>query len=43
MICRMGAGLTAGSRARVMKSQKILGQKKPSIAATTWSAVEVLV
>ena len=37
MICRIGIGFTAGSRLLVRKSQKILGQKKPSIAAAIWS------
>lgn len=37
MVCRMGIGLTAPSRFLVRKSQNILGQKKPSIAAATWS------
>jgi len=36
MICRTGKGLTAPSRFFVRKSQKILGQKKPSIEAATW-------
>jgi len=35
--CRMGAGLTMTSRPCERKSQKTLGQKKPSMAATTWS------
>lgn len=34
-ICSTGIGLTATSRLVVMKSQKTLGQKKPSIAAPT--------
>jgi hypothetical protein len=42
MICRIGSGLTATSRFLVRKSQKIFGQKKPSIEAAIWS-VEVLV
>lgn len=33
MAWRMGRGFTAPSRFFVRKSQKILGQKKPSIAA----------
>lgn len=33
MICNVGKGLTAGSKVLVAKSQKIFGQKKPSIAA----------
>lgn len=37
MICSMGMGFTAPSRFLVRKSQKILGQKKPSMAAATWS------
>ena len=37
MICSIGTGLTAASRVFVRKSQKILGQKKPSSAAATWS------
>ena len=37
MICRIGRGFTARSRFLVRKSQKILGQKKPSTAAATWS------
>lgn len=39
MICRTGTGRTAPSRLVVRKSQKILGQKKPSKAAATWSVV----
>ena len=35
MICRMGSGLTMGSKFVVRKSQKILGQKKASSAAAT--------
>lgn len=35
MICRIGKGLTAKSRFLVRKSQKTLGQKKPSTAAAT--------
>ena len=38
---RTGMGLTAPSRFLVRKSQKILGQKKPSMAATIWSEFEV--
>lgn len=34
-ICSTGIGLTATSRLVVIKSQKTLGQKKPSIAAPT--------
>ena len=37
-IWRIGSGLTAGSNAFVHMSQKILGQKKPCIAAAIWSA-----
>jgi hypothetical protein len=37
MIWRMGKGFTAKSRFLVRKSQNIFGQKKPSIAAATWS------
>lgn len=37
MIWRAGIGLTAPSRFLVRKSQKILGQKKASIAAHIWS------
>jgi hypothetical protein len=37
IVCRAGKGFTAPSRFFVRKSQKILGQKKPSIAAATWS------
>jgi hypothetical protein len=37
MICKIGTGFTAPSRFLVRKSQKILGQKKPSTAAATWS------
>ena len=37
MICRAGIGLTAPSRFLVRKSQKILGQKKASMAAHIWS------
>jgi hypothetical protein len=37
MIWRIGSGLTIGSKFVVRKSQKILGQKKPSSAAATWS------
>jgi len=33
MICNIGSGLTATSRFLVRKSQNILGQKNPSIAA----------
>lgn len=36
-IWRIGSGLTAGSNAFVHMSQKILGQKKPCIAAAIWS------
>lgn len=39
MIWRTGIGRTAPSRLVVRKSQKILGQKKPSRAAATWSVV----
>jgi hypothetical protein len=35
MIWRIGRGFTAKSRFLVRKSQKILGQKKPSTAAAT--------
>ena len=35
MICNVGKGFTAPSRFFVMKSQRIFGQKKPSIAAAT--------
>ena len=37
MTWRTGTGLTAPSRFLVRKSQNILGQKKPSMAAATWS------
>lgn len=37
MICKTGIGRTAPLRLVVRKSQKILGQKKPSRAAATWS------
>ena len=37
MTWRTGMGLTAPSRVLVRKSQNILGQKKPSMAAATWS------
>lgn len=37
MDCSTGIGFTAPSRFLVRKSQKILGQKKPSIAAAIWS------
>jgi hypothetical protein len=37
MIWRIGKGFTAPSRFLVRKSKKIFGQKKPSIAAATWS------
>lgn len=39
-IWRIGYGLTAGSNAFVHMSQKILGQKKPCIAAAIWSRGE---
>lgn len=42
MICNAGTGFTAPSRLRVKKSQKIFGQKKPSMAAPTWSRMFVL-
>lgn len=41
MICNVGNGFTAGSSVLVAKSQKIFGQKKPSIAAAIWSDVVV--
>lgn len=41
MICNVGNGFTAGSSVLVAKSQKILGQKKASIAAAIWSGVNV--
>lgn len=37
MICKVGTGLTESSKFFVRKSQNILGQKKPSRAAATWS------
>ena len=37
MTWRTGTGLAAPSRFLVRKSQSILGQKKPSMAAATWS------
>lgn len=37
MIWRMGKGLTAMSSDLVRKSQKILGQMKPSMEAPIWS------
>lgn len=37
MIWRTGKGLTMTSSEWVRKSQKILGQMKPSMAAPTWS------
>lgn len=43
MICNTGTGLTAGSSVLVKKSQKILGQKKPSRAAANWSVRKRLV
>lgn len=42
MIWSIGIGLTAGSSVFVRKSQKILGQKNPSIAAAIWSGVPQL-
>ena len=42
MICNMGMGFTAPSNVFVRKSQKILGQKKPWIAADIWSGVDML-
>lgn len=35
--CKIGMGLMPASRLFVRKSQKILGQKKDSKAATIWS------
>lgn len=40
IICKTGKGFTAPSRFLVRKSQKILGQKKPSSAAAIWSVRE---
>ena len=39
IICKTGMGLIPGSRLFVRKSQKILGQKNDSKAATIWSGV----
>lgn len=36
-IWRIGAGFTAPLRFLVMKSQRILGQMKPSIALPIWT------
>lgn len=41
IICNVGKGFTAASRVLVAKSQKILGQKNPSIAAAIWSEMDV--
>ena len=41
MICKIGTGLTAPLRLVVRKSQKTLGQKKPSSAAAIWYAAAV--
>lgn len=38
IICKAGMGLTAPSKFLVRKSQKILGQRNPSIAAMNWIA-----
>lgn len=37
MICNIGIGMTMGLSDLVKKSKKILGQRKPSNAAHTWS------
>ena len=42
MIWRIGNGFTAASKLWVKKSQKILGQKKPSNAAAIWSTMALV-
>ena len=42
IICNIGTGWTMESSPCVRKSQKTLGQKKPSIAAATWSASKIV-
>lgn len=41
-VCRIGIGFTATSRFLVMKSQKILGQKKPWTPAAIWSMLTLV-
>lgn len=40
-IWRIGMGFTAPLRFLVRKSQKILGQMKPSIALPIWTVIEL--